>query len=79
VLHTRGASQQAARALPGAVTNTHQLTVVPVCTGLDDSGYVPSCYTPQGDGTWRVTQKDWEGTWQPVATVMTLPAGPSYP
>jgi hypothetical protein len=82
VLHPRRASQQAASALPRAVTTTHQLTVAPVCTGLDDSGYVPTCYTPQADGTWLVTQKDWEGTWQPMGTVTTLPPpplGPSHP
>jgi hypothetical protein len=75
-------AQSAAPAIPSAVTNLHQLTVVPTCTGLDDSGYVPTCYTPQGDGTWRVTHKDWEGIWQSVGTVTTLPPpplGPSHP
>jgi hypothetical protein len=56
-----------------AVTDAHQLAVVPTCTGLDDSGEVPTCYTPQAGGTWLVEQKDWEGTWQPVGMVTTLP------
>jgi len=60
--------------LSPSATNAHQLAIVPTCTGLDDSGTVPTCYTPQPGGTWLAEQKDWEGTWQRVGTVTTLPA-----